>query len=306
MTEWMRSPGAGRRRTAADRQPDRLDARVHADPVRRLGRVLHRYVLVRFRQSRHPVAELHRRQVARLELARGRRAGGRSWCCCSPSRSRSGRRGSPTFRPTAKRWSCSVAGEQFAWNVHYPGPDGVFGKHRHQADRRPGEPAGARPHRPGRQGRRHDAQSAPPAGRTSRSIVQAQEQGRHPQLRRAGDAGEAGRHPRPDDPGLVRAHRHHRRDAAAERATPSSSTRSPARSSAASATTGCAASSPSMSADGVRRSGWTNGSKELASPDPFNSCTVYQLQLPSYPAPQASVSSVQSLAGNWITGTTGS
>ena len=50
------------------------------------------------------------------------------WFCCSDSRSRSGPRGSTTFPPQSEALVVQVTGEQFAWNVHYPGPDGVFGR----------------------------------------------------------------------------------------------------------------------------------------------------------------------------------
>ena len=84
--------------------------------------------------------------------------------------------------------------------------------HRHQAARPPVEPPGTRSLRSRREGRRHDAQSALSA-REQADHREAQEQGRHPQLRRARVSREAGRHPRPDDPHLVRPQRHDRGDA---------------------------------------------------------------------------------------------
>ena len=70
--------------------------------------------------------------------------------------------------------------------------------HGHQAARSPIEPAGTGSRRSCRERRRHDAQSAVSACEQA-GHRQAQEQGRHPQLRRAGVAREAGRYPRPYD-----------------------------------------------------------------------------------------------------------
>ena len=106
-----------------------------------------------------------------------------------------------------------VTGEQFAWNIHYPGPDGKFGRTDIKLLDLQCEPAGARSRRPGREGRRHDAQSAVPA-REQADHREAAEQGRHPQLRRARVPREAGRHPGAHDPHLVHPQRHHRGDAA--------------------------------------------------------------------------------------------
>ncbi len=105
-----------------------------------------------------------------------------------------------------------VTAEQFAWNVHYAGPDGKFGRTDIKLIDVAVEPPGARSLRSCREGRRHDAQSALSA-REQADHREAQEQGRHPQLRRARAAREAGRHSGPDDPHLVRPHRHDRGDA---------------------------------------------------------------------------------------------
>ena len=43
-------------------------------------------------------------------------------------RSRSGPRGSIAFPRKTKRWSFRSPAEQFAWNIHYAGPDGKFGR----------------------------------------------------------------------------------------------------------------------------------------------------------------------------------
>ena len=106
MTEWLRLPEIAATHGATDRQPDRLGALVHAPAVRRLGRVI-AYVLFRFRESAQPGGELHRRQVARLELSRSRRARRRTGASCSRSRSRCGRPASTTSRPRTRRWSFS-------------------------------------------------------------------------------------------------------------------------------------------------------------------------------------------------------
>ena len=137
-----------------------------------------------------------------------------------------------------------LTGEQFAWNVRYAGPDGVFGRTDIKLIDVQNNPLGRRSVRSGREGRRHDAQSALSA-REQADHREAQEQGRHSQLQRARISREAGRHPRPHDPRLVHPQRHDRGDADAHRAIPNFSTRSPARSSAGWAITGCAASSPS-------------------------------------------------------------
>jgi cytochrome c oxidase subunit 2 len=46
----------------------------------------------------------------------------------SASRSRSGRSASTPFRQETDATVVRVVGEQFAWNIHYPGPDGKFGR----------------------------------------------------------------------------------------------------------------------------------------------------------------------------------
>jgi cytochrome c oxidase subunit 2 len=98
-----------------------------------------------------------------------------------------------------------VTGEQFAWNIHYAGPDGKFGRTDIKLLDLQSNPLGLDRDRSCREGRRHDAQPALPAGEQA-DHRQAQEQGRHPQLRRARVPREAGRHPRPHDSDLVRPH----------------------------------------------------------------------------------------------------
>ena len=122
-----------------------------------------------------------------------------------------------------------VVGEQFAWNIQYPGPDGIFGRTDITLCRPPtirsAWIAAIR-----RRKTTSPHQSAEPAGRQAGARASV-EQGRHPQLRSVRDARETGRRPGPGHPGLV--HSEHSW----------ATTKSPARSSAASVTTGCAVSS---------------------------------------------------------------
>ena len=67
---WTPAARLGSRR--ADRQPDRLDPRVHVHPVRRVGSVLH-LLPVPLPAIAQSGGELHRGQVAHVELSRGRR-----------------------------------------------------------------------------------------------------------------------------------------------------------------------------------------------------------------------------------------
>ena len=197
--------------------------------------------------------ELHGGQVARVELSRGRRGRGRSDSAVRILDPALGREGRP--HSLGER-SAGRSGHRRAVRLERPlcRPRRGLRPHRHQADRPPVEPPGTRSLRSCREGRRHDAQSALPAGEQA-DHREAQEQGRHPQLRRARVSREAGRRARPDDPDLVRPQRHDRGDADAGRGIPSSSTRSPARSSAVWATTGCGDSSPSRPPRSSR-SGW--------------------------------------------------
>ena len=211
MTDWLGLPAARLGSRRADRQPDRLDPRVHAHPVRRLGRVL------RLRPGPLPASRQSGGELRGRQVARARAISRSAWpwskrSSCSDSRSRCGRRGSTTFPPANEALVVQVTGEQFAWNVHYPGPDGVFGRTDIKLLDLQSNPLGL--------------DRADPAAKDDVTtlnqlylpvnkpiIVQAQEQGRHPQLRRARVPREAGRHPRPHDPHLVRPHRHDRGDA---------------------------------------------------------------------------------------------
>ena len=202
--------------------------------------------------------ELHGRQVAHVELSRGRRGRGRSGSPVrirDPALGREGRSHAPGER------SAGRSGHRRAVRLERPlcRPRRGIRPHGHQAARPPVEPPGTRSLRSGREGRRHDAQSALSA-REQADHREAQEQGRHPQLRRARVSREAGRHPRPHDPHLVRPHRHDRGDADPDGECPSSSTRLPARSSAVWAIPGCGDSSPSRPPRSSR-SGWTKRSR---------------------------------------------
>ena len=86
------------------------------------------YVLWRFRAKRHPVADPHGRHQPHLDLARGRGGRGRGDPAdrlLDPALGRP-RRALPRARRRDRR--CAWSAEQFAWNIHYPGPDGVFGR----------------------------------------------------------------------------------------------------------------------------------------------------------------------------------
>ena len=72
-----RTPGARLGSRRADRRHDRLGSRVHAHPVRRVGRVL-RLLPDPLPAIAASGGELHGGQVAHVELSRGRRGRGRS------------------------------------------------------------------------------------------------------------------------------------------------------------------------------------------------------------------------------------
>ena len=84
-----------------------------------------------------------------------------------------------------------VVAEQFAWNVHYPGADGMFGRTDDHAGR-PRQPARPRSRRPGGKDDITTINRLNLPGRQARRD-HALEQGRDPQLRPAADAREAGR-----------------------------------------------------------------------------------------------------------------
>ncbi len=120
-----------------------------------------------------------------------------------------------------------ITAEQFAWNIHYAGPDGVFGRTSAQLIS-PSNPVGHRSRR--RRGkRRHRTAQHPDAAARSHRRRAAGKPRRDPQLHPAGDAGEAGCDARDDRPRVVHAD-----------ATPAIG-RSPAHNCAAWVTTACAA-----------------------------------------------------------------
>ena len=137
-----------------------------------------------------------------------------------------------------------VTAEQFAWNIHYAGPDKIFGRRDIKLIDAQENPLGIDRSDPAAKDDVTTRQSALSAGEQA-DHREAQKQGRHPQLRRAGVPREAGRRARPDDPDLVRPQRHDRRDADPDGESRVPVPRSPARSSAAWATPGCGDSSPS-------------------------------------------------------------
>lgn len=89
--------------------------------------LLFAFMLMRFRKSKHPRAQYHGAQshaAKWLEL-------GIFFVECVllfgisiPAWSRWTQRPDPAKNPLVVR----VVGEQFAWNIHYPGPDGIFGR----------------------------------------------------------------------------------------------------------------------------------------------------------------------------------
>ena len=94
-----------------------------------------------------------------------------------------------------------VVAEQFAWNIHYPGPDGMFGRTDVKlvnAD----NPLGLDRSDPNAKDdiTTINQLNLPIESPRARASV---EQGRHPQLRGVRDAREAGRHSRHEHPGLV-------------------------------------------------------------------------------------------------------
>ena len=120
-----------------------------------------------------------------------------------------------------------VVAEQFAWNAHYPGADGQFGR----VDPKlmgAENPLGIDRTDPAAKDDITTINQLHPAGEQAGHRAPL-EQGRHSQLQPDPDAREAGRHSRGNDPGLVHADR--------RRATGKST----ARSCAASVTTACAA-----------------------------------------------------------------
>ena len=120
-----------------------------------------------------------------------------------------------------------ITAEQFAWNIHYPGPDGVFGR-TSQALISASNPVGIDRDGSRGGGRHRLAERADAAGQSHRGHP-ADEPRRDSQLHVERDAREAGC-----------GARHDRRASGSRRSRPAIG-RSPARSCAVSATTACAA-----------------------------------------------------------------
>ena len=72
--------------------------------------------------------ELRGRQVAHVDAISRSAWPWSKRFSCSDSRSRCGPRGSIACPPESEALVVQVTGEQFAWNIHYAGPDGVFGR----------------------------------------------------------------------------------------------------------------------------------------------------------------------------------
>ncbi len=86
------------------------------------------FVLFRFRKGANPKASYTGAKGKFAKCTEVAVARHRDRCCWSSTRSRRGRRASRRFRPRARRSSSASSAEQFAWNIHYPGPDGKFGR----------------------------------------------------------------------------------------------------------------------------------------------------------------------------------
>ena len=151
---------------------------------------------------RHRAGPLPRGPEPRTARSRARVCCGRRWRS-PPSSSAT----SPCWRPRAlppgtRRMTppgpeaeppleIHVAAEQFAWNIHYPGPDGRFGRTDAMLIA-PVESDRHRSRRPGR-GRRHRPAEHPDAADRPPDRGAGHQPRRRAQLHAAGDAGEAGR-----------------------------------------------------------------------------------------------------------------
>ena len=87
------------------------------------------YTIVRFHERRNPQGQLSRRERAKRPRTWSSVSCSSKRCCCSALRFRSGESasGRSISRTAAEALRVRAIGEQFAWNFHYPGPDGVFG-----------------------------------------------------------------------------------------------------------------------------------------------------------------------------------
>ena len=153
------------------------------------------YLLCALPPLAEPGGRLRRRQAPRLDLARGRRRGGRGDPADRLRDPALGRRASTGFRRRRTRsWS--------AWSASSsPGTSTIPARTASSAaptieqDRPPEQPAGARPRRSRGQGRRHHGQPALPAGQQAGDRP-AEQQGRDPQLQRPRVPRQAGRRAR--------------------------------------------------------------------------------------------------------------
>ena len=264
MLNWLGLPvdGVGARRR--DRPDDRARALADARAVRRLGRVL------RVRRCSVSARARTRRRATPARRASCRRASRSPSPCIEVvllvvlRDSGVGHARRSSFPAESEAVVVRVVGEQFAWNVHYPGADGKFGR----TDIKlvvGGQPARAStaPIRTPRTTSPTINQLNVPVDRPVLVHLSSKDVIHSFGLYR--DAREAGRHSRPRDSRLVRPDGHDRRDARPN-GKPDSTTRSPARSCAASATTGCAASSPSRATPTTGR-GWPTRSRRSRSSD---------------------------------------
>ena len=190
MLEWL---GHARRRLGArGRSGPHHGARPLADAgaVRRLGRLL-RLRARSLPRGAQPACGLPRR--ARPLCPRGSRAA--CWwpksSCSRSFRFRSGARTSTRCRPNHDSTVVRVVAEQFAWNVHYPGADGMFGRTRITA-RQPDNPLGLDRRRSGGERRHHHRSTSCTCRSANARHRLSLQQGRGAQPRAAGDAREAG------------------------------------------------------------------------------------------------------------------
>ena len=160
------------------------------------------YTLVRFRQGANPKADYHGVKshmasyiewaVAGVELVLIVAFAIPAWAARVDA-----------FPAESESTVVRVVAEQFAWNAHYPGADGQFGRTDIKlvsAD----NPLGLDRTRSGGEGRLQLDQPACAAGQQA-GHHSPLEQGRHPQLQPHSDAGEAGHDPRREHSRVVHA-----------------------------------------------------------------------------------------------------
>ena len=153
------------------------------------------YVLFRFRKSRNPVADYNGVTAHASTWLEGAVAVVEAVLLFGFSIPLWAGAGRP-FPPENEAMVVRVVGEQFAWNIHYPGPDGVFGRteiERSTSRRIRWASTGTIPLRRTTSRRSTSSTAGGQAGHRP-----AQQQGRHPLVRRARVPRQAGR-----DPGLT-------------------------------------------------------------------------------------------------------